>query len=69
MPALPPASPDCCGRCDCYQRRDLDPVAAERARQAGFVVGKGHCRRFPLPTVKDESDWCAEWRPVRPEAK
>jgi hypothetical protein len=64
MPELPPASPDCYGRCECCERRDLDPVAAERARRAWFVVSQGHCRRYPTPVVKDASGWCLEFRKV-----
>jgi hypothetical protein len=57
------ASAECCGVCRFYQRRDLDPAAADRARRAGFVVGEGHCRAHPQPLVKSEQDWCGEFRP------
>jgi hypothetical protein len=54
---------DCCATCRFYQTRDIDPVAAERARAAGHQVAEGECRRYPQTMRKLAGEGCGEHRP------
>ncbi|MGH7090311.1 MAG: hypothetical protein ACREE4_15815 [Stellaceae bacterium] len=51
-----------CGDCKFYEGRDIDPVAAERARAGGHVIVEGLCRRCPQVLPKQRHEWCGEFK-------
>lgn len=57
------AAAENCGGCRFYKTRDIDPLAAERARSAGIQVAEGMCCRYPQSIRKLPWESCGEYKP------
>lgn len=49
-----------CGNCEFALTREIDQLAAHRARAAGVAVPHLHCRLYALPVAKQSDDFCGQ---------